>query len=669
MHRSGTSAVAGFIHECGFELASESLPAHHEDNPLGYFEAASIVRLNNQLLAALGESWKTFNDIPERVLQSPVTEQYRVQIESVLEAAKAGSKRLVLKDPRICRLLPFWMPILEQHFSRLAVVKVVRSPDKVYRSLAARAGSEDIAAAAIEDPYHAFALWLHYTARMEKYDFQNPCLRIDFSDWVSEQQGIKKGHDASKQLLEFLSQHFQIDTDTPVEPAAYQPRHLNSPVTEGRDLEFRICRNIYHGLKQDVASSGFSVTLKDIETEVPAGHQNEAPPPEMRQIAQGYIKQHGRLANRTRPLKARKFWQRKARAPFLYLSQNSRPKSHIYRVINMIEGIGLQGGDADWMYPGNALEADVISNRPKAVVFQRCEWDEDIANLVRQCRTHGIAMGVDVDDLLFDDEVIKAGYLHFANASEASRSEWLERSQSIVKVMKSADFVVVTTKAMFESARAFCDHVIVAPNGVSEVNVRFAEHWRRDRPVPGDGCQRIGYASGTPTHDEDFRTIIAPLKDFLARHPDWRLTIIGALNRDMLREHFSEAQLEFRPFVDHVNLAYELARLDINLVPLEPDNPFCTAKSPLKWYESALVGTPSIACANATFSEYIENGRHGFVAASDAEWFDSMMRLAGDESLRKNVVNAANQKILPRLSSRTIASAMLADLQKLGMIK
>ena len=52
MHRSGTSAVAGFLAKAGFFAGEEDdlLPAA-EDNPKGFFERADVNALNDDLLA------------------------------------------------------------------------------------------------------------------------------------------------------------------------------------------------------------------------------------------------------------------------------------------------------------------------------------------------------------------------------------------------------------------------------------------------------------------------------------------------------------------------------------------------------------------------------------------------------------------------------------------
>lgn len=87
---------------------------------------------------------------------------------------------------------------------------------------------------------------------------------------------------------------------------------------------------------------------------------------------------------------------------------------------------------------------------------------------------------------------------------------------------------------------------------------------------------RIGYASGTPTHDADFGEIRPVVQRLLSEDPRLRLRIVGTLE-PALNSPSAIAQVEHRSLVRHINLAQELSEFHINLAPLQ-SNPFVTQK-------------------------------------------------------------------------------------------
>ena len=56
MHRSGTSAVAGAVHLLGAEPPKHLIPAA-ADNPSGFFEATTVLGVNDWILKAGGSTW------------------------------------------------------------------------------------------------------------------------------------------------------------------------------------------------------------------------------------------------------------------------------------------------------------------------------------------------------------------------------------------------------------------------------------------------------------------------------------------------------------------------------------------------------------------------------------------------------------------------------------
>ena len=137
MHRSGTSAVTGALRLCGVELGSE-LMQPGPDNPKGFWEHAGVVAIHDRLLAALGRAWNDPRPLPAGWLQSEAAKTAGKDLERLLRLEFSGSPLWAVKDPRMCRLLPLWWPILRRMKVEPAALFVLRHPREVADSLVAR---------------------------------------------------------------------------------------------------------------------------------------------------------------------------------------------------------------------------------------------------------------------------------------------------------------------------------------------------------------------------------------------------------------------------------------------------------------------------------------------------------------------------------------------------
>jgi glycosyltransferase involved in cell wall biosynthesis len=110
-------------------------------------------------------------------------------------------------------------------------------------------------------------------------------------------------------------------------------------------------------------------------------------------------------------------------------------------------------------------------------------------------------------------------------------------------------------------------------------------------------------------------------------------------------------RVERLPFVPRRALFGNIASLDINLAPLEIDNPFCESKSELKFFEAGVVGVPTVAAATRTFCEAITDETDGFVAATTDEWVEKIGRLIADSKLRARMGQAARETALDKYTN------------------
>ena len=141
MHRSGTSAVVRMLSYLGCDLPKTLLGANRT-NETGHWESIPICRFNDRVLASAGSDWDDWLELNPGWLESPKAEEFRDEALAVLEEEFESSRLFVLKDPRICRLVPFWLECLELAGARPLIVFPVRNPLEVAASLEKRNGFE-----------------------------------------------------------------------------------------------------------------------------------------------------------------------------------------------------------------------------------------------------------------------------------------------------------------------------------------------------------------------------------------------------------------------------------------------------------------------------------------------------------------------------------------------
>lgn len=137
MHRSGTSALTRVLNLLGVELGVR-LMAAGADNPKGFWEHEDAVALHEDLLASFGMAWDDPRPLPDDWLRRPEVAEARRRLQMMLEQEFATAPLWAVKDPRLCRFAPLWIEVLAAMGVRTCAVLVLRAPDEVAASLAAR---------------------------------------------------------------------------------------------------------------------------------------------------------------------------------------------------------------------------------------------------------------------------------------------------------------------------------------------------------------------------------------------------------------------------------------------------------------------------------------------------------------------------------------------------
>jgi len=140
MHRSGTSAFTRVISLLGAKLPKNLMPPMKGNNETGFWESRDLEHIHDQLLRSAGSYWHDWRSLDKDWLQSADARLYKELIADYLNEDFPKDPVFVLKDPRICRLLPLWLDVLKDcHISALPVIPL-RNPIEVAESLQKRDG-------------------------------------------------------------------------------------------------------------------------------------------------------------------------------------------------------------------------------------------------------------------------------------------------------------------------------------------------------------------------------------------------------------------------------------------------------------------------------------------------------------------------------------------------
>jgi hypothetical protein len=137
MHRSGTSSVAGVLTKLG-GVAPGTLYPPDSGNARGYFESAHFMHLHDELLASAGSCWDDWRKFNPAWYRSPAADSYKQRAKEIFEAEFGNATLPILKDPRICRFVPFWLGVLKEMNVAPRIVIPIRSPLEVAHSLKKR---------------------------------------------------------------------------------------------------------------------------------------------------------------------------------------------------------------------------------------------------------------------------------------------------------------------------------------------------------------------------------------------------------------------------------------------------------------------------------------------------------------------------------------------------
>ena len=329
-----------------------------------------------------------------------------------------------------------------------------------------------------------------------------------------------------------------------------------------------------------------------------------------------------------------------------------------YRVAHQIEQLQAAGYSAASIDAWD-IDEDLARHARMFVIF-RCPLTGEVESFIALAKSLNKRVLYDIDDLVIDTKYTdQIPYVAAMPADE--KAGYDDGVVRMGETLRLCDAAITTTEDLAEELRDYVPRVYVNRNTASELLRRYSEiavyrrdvlpNFRREDVRHGErkifdlavarrnervafGEVRIGYFSGSITHNDDFDLVLPALISVLEQRQNAKLLLMGELTLPDSLAAFSERVISV-PFSDWRRMPNIIASCDINIAPLR-DTLFNRAKSENKFVEAALVKVPTVASNVGAFKKMIEPGC-GVLCDSEDDWARELLKLIDDSELRKQI--------------------------------
>lgn len=310
------------------------------------------------------------------------------------------------------------------------------------------------------------------------------------------------------------------------------------------------------------------------------------------------------------------------------------------------------------------LSLDQVRNY-RVFIFFRCPYTPVIGAFIRLAKELHKAVLFDIDDLVIDTKY--TDLIPYVQAlSPEEKAVYDDGVIRMGKTLALCDGAITTTECLAEELSHYVPEVFINRNTASERMLELSEQAvlsrestsftkdskalkekrrgkarRKKQPARTFGVIRLGYFSGSITHNADFALILPAIARILKKNPQVELHVVGELDISSELYPYQE-QIVKREFVSWEQLPALIASVDINIAPLET-NLFNKAKSENKWVEAALVKVPTVASDVGAFRHMIRHGETGLLCRTVDEWYQALDLLISDEEKRLKMAENAYQ--------------------------
>ncbi len=337
----------------------------------------------------------------------------------------------------------------------------------------------------------------------------------------------------------------------------------------------------------------------------------------------------------------------------LFVNGCTLPHPYRYRVSHQMEELQMGGMSCAEVSYQDVTEQHALCAR--MFILFRCPYTDSLGALISKAKSYNKKVFYDIDDLVIDQKYTD-GIPYVASLPAKEKEVYDNGVNGNRKTLLLCDGVITTTEELKEQLSTYLDSVFINRNVASEDMLKYSDRALAEAGQETDGLFRIGYFSGSITHNADVKLILPVLGRLLREKRDLRLLLVGELDVPEELRPFQK-KIEVLPFSDWKKLPSVIAKADINLVPLE-DTVFNRAKSENKWTEAALVKVPTIASNVGALQHVIHDGEDGLLCENtEADWYENIVRLMENRVLRHSIAQRAYERVIAQHTTIQNAAA------------
>ena len=326
-----------------------------------------------------------------------------------------------------------------------------------------------------------------------------------------------------------------------------------------------------------------------------------------------------------------------------------------YRLYNPIQVINRSDKyRATFFYESELAQAAHLLNQVNLVIFVRVKWNSTIEQFYRKTKNLKIKTACDLDDLVYDLDYLPK-LLKEISVPEVEYDRWYSESAGYYTMARMADYLISPHEFLAGKLRQKfpSKKVLIMPNFLGEEQVEISQQLNNQtKKSPGF---RIGYFSGTQTHDHDLALIADELVKIITKNDQVKLRLVGkfVLPKKFLK--FKD-QLEIFGLQNFLELQKKIWECDLCLIPLVISD-FTNSKSEAKFFDAGIVKVPVIASPTFIYRQVITEGKNGFLANKE-EWSGKLQKLINQPKLAKEIGENAYEYCLNNYTGSKVAQIL-----------